>query len=190
MFIIPLDAAQQAKQVAPQIWVAVQQPAAGMPEGMKILITASTGAIIGIGGNFLMEFVRPWVAKGKLKRSIAKQLVYELRRNLQSIYFLAEMLESDRLLPGSWRKMYVADRLSSHDWGRYEFFLENRRETIYEMDQTASFANLKKIENDAREAAELQEFGRVKNLLTEFQTIAVLMIESLEKHPTRALTRR
>jgi hypothetical protein len=55
-------------QAPPQIYVTVQQPAGGMPEWLKILITAGEGALVGICSNIAMEYVKPWVAKRVLCR--------------------------------------------------------------------------------------------------------------------------
>lgn len=53
-------AAQQApvlaKQIAPNVYVTVQQPPHGMPEWVKTLLSA---AVFGIATSTAMEFVKP-----------------------------------------------------------------------------------------------------------------------------------
>jgi hypothetical protein len=46
---------QAAAQQLPPINVTVQQPAGGMPEWVKILISAGTGALFGVLSNIAME---------------------------------------------------------------------------------------------------------------------------------------
>jgi hypothetical protein len=41
-----------------------------MPEWVKILISAATGAVFGILGSFTMEYVKPWVAHRIARKNV------------------------------------------------------------------------------------------------------------------------
>ena len=69
-----IQVAQQAKEVAPQVWVTVQQPPPGMPEWLTILITAAVGAILGISTNIATEYLKPGITRKLNRRRIRRIL--------------------------------------------------------------------------------------------------------------------
>jgi hypothetical protein len=71
-----------------------QPSPAGTPEWARTLITAAAGAVIGIGSNIVMEFVRPYIAKTVARRTMASQLSVELTRNLRLIEAGYEWLQT------------------------------------------------------------------------------------------------
>src|SRR4051794_37652562 len=68
----------------PPIQVTVQSPP-GMPEWIKILITAATGALLGIISNIAMEYVKPWIARRQLRKTVTAQLMNEFRENVSIV---------------------------------------------------------------------------------------------------------
>lgn len=52
----------QAAAQLPPIYVTVQQPAGGLPEWEKTLISAGIGALFGILSSIGMEYAKPWIA--------------------------------------------------------------------------------------------------------------------------------
>jgi hypothetical protein len=76
---------QRAAQIPPEIHVTVQQPSGGMPEWVKILISALVGASFGILNSISMEYVKPWISRRLLKRTIKKHLNDEFLGNLTAI---------------------------------------------------------------------------------------------------------
>jgi hypothetical protein len=82
MLAFLLQAAQQAKQIAPNVYVTVQPPPAGMPEWVKILISAGTGALLGIASSIVMEYVKPWISQRATSKQLKDELTQELTENL------------------------------------------------------------------------------------------------------------
>jgi hypothetical protein len=93
MLSLFLQAAQQAKQVAPNVYVTVQQPPGGMPEWVRIVISASVGAFFGVGGNVAMELLKPKIVKGPSRREVVAQLVIEIRRNLDHLESIKKVIQ-------------------------------------------------------------------------------------------------
>jgi hypothetical protein len=102
MLSLILQTAQQAKQVAPNVYVTTQQPPGGMPEWVKIVISAAVGALFGIAGSVVMEFVKPKILNADLKRTVAFQLSWELDTNMRKIKGLSTAL-SEFPTPESWK---------------------------------------------------------------------------------------
>ena len=83
MFLSMVQAASQlARQIAPNMYVTVQQPLPGMPEWVKILISAGTGALLGIASNIAMEYLKPWIAERATSKQLKEELTEELTDNL------------------------------------------------------------------------------------------------------------
>ena len=133
MFIVPLDAAQQAKEVAPQVWVAVQQPA-GMPEWVGILLSAAVGAVFAIVAGLLTEYVKPRIQRGQVRRRMIEQLNDELLKNMASIEGAYQMLELE--LPKEKPRAQMAGvMLSLIKSDRFDHFFSEVKTLLYEYDQ-------------------------------------------------------
>jgi hypothetical protein len=115
MFMLLLQVAQQtptlAKQLSPNLYVTVQ-PSPGMPEWVKILITAAVGALVGIASNIAMEYVKPGIVKRQKRELIAQHLNAELCANMSAITAAKRVLEG--LMKDSTRQRY-GDRLCRQD---------------------------------------------------------------------------
>ena len=83
----------------PPIYVTVQQPAGGMPEWAKTLISAGIGALFGIISSLAMEYIKPAVLHRKQERIVKEQLAAEVSDNLSSIEGFARMLQEIRRTP-------------------------------------------------------------------------------------------
>jgi hypothetical protein len=75
-----IDIVQAASSV-----IYVQPASVGMPEWVRILISAETGAAFVILGNIMMEFATPYISKSVSKRTVTAQLGAELVVNMDSI---------------------------------------------------------------------------------------------------------
>lgn len=79
---------QIVPQVAPQlppIQITVQSPP-GMPEWIKILISAGVGALFGILGNMAMEILKPQIGTWLKRRELEKQAFRrELKANVDEV---------------------------------------------------------------------------------------------------------
>jgi hypothetical protein len=60
------------------------------------VLAASVGAVFGIGGNIAMEFIKPKIAKGALKREVSAQLVREIKRNLKHMKDAREVIQATK----------------------------------------------------------------------------------------------
>jgi hypothetical protein len=77
---------------AARLYVTLQQPA-GLPEWLKITITAAVGTAFGITASILVETVKPWIALKLGRRSARKQLLSELSQNITAIDGYQEFIE-------------------------------------------------------------------------------------------------
>jgi hypothetical protein len=67
-----------------------------MPEWLKILISAGTGALLGIVSNIGMEFVKPMIAQAVGRRRILNHLDEEFRGNYGAFLAVRKLTGSMR----------------------------------------------------------------------------------------------
>jgi hypothetical protein len=171
MLFMILQAAQQAKQVAPNVYV---MPApVGMPEWVKIVISAGVGAVFGIGGSVVMEFVKPKLSLATLKRSIATQLAFELRTNWSLVDDLSVLLSTVPTQENHILSKMVIDVTGELQWDRYDFYVSKERGCVYEMDPCNVYGDLLKIPTQMTEAARRYEYDVVHKLIERFKRIAM-----------------
>ena len=159
--------------------------ACGMPEWVKILISAGVGALFAILGSVLMEFIKPKISNATLKKAIAQQLSYELVRNWYVIDDLSKALaEAPKPAPHVLSQAVLKDtgRLK---WDRYEFYLAEERGCIYEMDPYSLFQSLLKIPTEMVEWSRRYKFDEVQKLINRYKRLSTAMSSSLIKKPTR-----
>ena len=142
MLLLLLQAAQQAptlaRQVAPQVYVTVQQPRGGMPEWATILITATVGALVGIVSNIAMEYVKPYISTSLLRKTVISQLSAELMKNMRSVEAGRRILEGAESKSMEEREyaLSVSRVLAAgikHD--RFDFYFTNEKSLVYEIDE-------------------------------------------------------
>lgn len=127
---------QLAKQVAPNLYVIVQQPPAGMPEWVKILISAGTGAVLGIASNVLMEYLKPLIAAKTTSRQLKDELTEELTGNLDLLQSLKSYLAATKDDSGVEdidiysRAISVATDATRD---RYDYFYEENKILLHKM---------------------------------------------------------
>jgi hypothetical protein len=84
----------QAAHQLPPIYVTVQQPPVppGLPEWVKLLISAGVGALFGISANIAMEFIKPAIAKRLMRKTVERQVLFgEFKENLNKIDAVSRM---------------------------------------------------------------------------------------------------
>jgi hypothetical protein len=154
-----------AQQVAPNVYVTVQPPPGGMPEWVKILLSATVGAFVGIVSNIAMEYMKPWIAKRNLRKTVTGQLVSELAANYSKIESGLRALAKVDETTGSSKKNAMAMAgiiLKDIDVDRYEFNFTNNKALVYEIDLNNSLTTVYKALKAARTAYETLDFPLVK----------------------------
>ncbi len=117
--------------------VYVQQAPGGMSEFTKVLIAASVGAVFGIGGNIMMEFIKPRIAKRSLKREITAQLIGEIKRNIKHLKDVRAVIQATK--NGSPMNVEHALYLLSNIWDdRYQHYVADQPILIWEIDRNKS----------------------------------------------------
>ena len=133
MLTLLLQAAQQAKEVAPQVYVTVQQPPPGMSEWVRIVISAGVGAIFGISGNVVMEFVKPIIQRGKAR----KQLVNEMVRYFAYVEVANDAFNRERETRPVLQKLEMVKGckalFNSIDPQRFKYLTGNQQSVVYEI---------------------------------------------------------
>lgn len=129
------------------VYITVQQPAGGMPEWVKILISAGVGALFGILGSIAMEFVRPTLLAQRMKKTVRQQLIAELKNNMKSLedldvrvfqnttYRERDLQPEYNIWPGT-VELFL-DRISND---RYQFYFEREKAALYALDDEIHLA--------------------------------------------------
>jgi hypothetical protein len=189
MLSLLIQAAQQATQVVPDVHIVLQQPpASGMPEWVKILISAGVGALFGILGSVVMEFIKPKISLATLKRSIATQLAFELRTNWSLVDDLSVTLTEVPVPENHTLCKNVIDSTDGLQWDRYEFYLSEERGCVYEMDPYNLFGDLLKMPPEMVELARRYKFDDVRKLIETFKNLNSGMSSSLDEKPMGAIS--
>lgn len=126
------------------IHITIQQPP-GMPEWIKILITAGTGAMLGIISNIAMEYVKPWISRKQVRKTVEAQLKSELIENWivikESIRILedAESKTKDHVLAAL---AVLKTMMPDIDDDRYTFNFQANKGLVYEIDPDKSLPRI------------------------------------------------
>jgi hypothetical protein len=173
-----VHAVQQAPanvaQAPPYIYVTVQQPSGGMPEWVKILITAAVGALIGIVSNIAMEYVKPWIAKRLMKRTVTTQIHTELLVAASEAEAAQRILtsgagksEEERLLA-----LQCAELIGMGvDSDRYDFYFTDQKALVYEIDKAKGIGVFYSNVKQATVVAKGRNFDDAKNLFIVAATL-------------------
>ncbi len=167
MLAMIIQATQLAKQVSPNVYVTVQPAPGGMPEWVKILITAAVGAVVGILGNIAMEYVRPHISSSMARENVRKQLIAELLGNLGNIENAAYLMEKVENLGTLEREVasdvcYNATKMISSD--RFDFYYQNQKNLIYEISSIAALKDFYNFVKGIRQHRP-DEFSQLGSLL-------------------------
>lgn len=120
----------------PQVFVSVQSPP-GMPEWVKIIISASVGALFAVLGGVVMEFVKPRIAK----REVELQLVAEVKRNLAHLNKVEQVIKTAS--DGGKMNMPHAEYLITNVWDdRYRHYIKEQPIFVYQIDRQKSLGEM------------------------------------------------
>jgi hypothetical protein len=123
-----------------------------MPESVKILITAAVGALVGIFSNIAMEYVKPWIAKQNLRKTITAQLAAELMDNLSLMEAADRMFKATKHRSESEQQhciLFSKTILSSIKNDRYTFYFEGEKSLVYEIDEGKTLTAFYELTKDA-----------------------------------------
>lgn len=138
---------QIAEQIPP-IMVTIQQSPAGMPEWVKILITATAGALVGIVSSILMEYLKPYIAKRLLKKTVTAQLGKELLKNLNHVDAGKRIVEGAEGRSKGDREFALKScgvLARSVESDRYDFYFAGEKAVVYELDEDESLSTFFKV---------------------------------------------
>jgi hypothetical protein len=136
MLLLLQAAAQHLPPGLPPIYVTVQQPAGGMPEWVRTLISAGVGALFGILSSTAMEFVKPIL----MKRTVRKQVIAELKRNMKPLQDLESIFQSGSYRERDLTPVYnmwpitVEVFLDKVSGDRYKYYFEMEKAAFYSLD--------------------------------------------------------
>jgi hypothetical protein len=163
-------AAQQAAQNAPaivqqappQVYVTVQQPSGGMPEWIKILISAAVGAGVGIFSNMVTEYIKSIKAKSQALKNLNSQLIPELKENLDQVETVRRM--TGRASEGGLDHRqsalgFARDILRSVTNDRYLSNFEEQKALVYEVDPKKTLSGFYRSVANALDAPNNFDFG-------------------------------
>jgi hypothetical protein len=127
---------QALMQAPPQV-IYVHEAAGGMPEWERTIISAGVGAVFAIASSLLMEYMKPWIQRGDVRRRMIRQLNEELLKNMPSIEGSLTMLSLD-LPPGRSERAkseMAGIMLSFVKSDRFDYFFTEEKTLLYEYDQ-------------------------------------------------------
>ena len=139
---------QFAAQQLPPIYVTVQQPAGGMPEWAKILISAATGALLGVISSIAMEYAKPWIAKRVMRSAMAVQLGIELMENQSKVEAAGRVLrETEEKSTEERTFALLACKViaSTIDSDRFDYYFAAQKVLVYELDEGRSLVTFYQI---------------------------------------------
>jgi hypothetical protein len=145
MLTLLLQTAQQAKLVAPNIYV-VPAPG-GMPEWVKILITAVVGAIFGVMSAPLTELAKTFILRIPARRKIRAQLVEELIENLDRLeQTTSEILELPKSTKPEVLRCLGAAEAAVHELrtDQFDHYFVTEKAIVYEIDPNRNLAEFYK----------------------------------------------
>jgi hypothetical protein len=165
-----VPALQQATSNAPppSVYVTVQQPSAGMPEWIKILLTAAVGALVGIASNIAMEYVKPWIAKRLMKKTVKTQIFTELLAAGSDAESAQRILASAAAQSGEAREFALQCAAiigSGIESDRYDFYFIDQKALVYEIDEAKLIAVFHKAVKEATAAARANNFDSAQKML-------------------------
>jgi hypothetical protein len=121
---------------ASRVYVTLKQPS-GLPEWVKLLISAGLGAVFGIVSSTAMEFLKPEIGGWIDRRSARKQLLAEIKQNIEAIdgfhQFLATEIgdaHGERLKAAFYVVRHI---MGSVQTNRFDFFLSERKDVLYRL---------------------------------------------------------
>jgi hypothetical protein len=157
-------------QAAPLLRTAIPQQAAGVtPEWAKTLITAATGAIVGIGSSIVMEFVRPSIAKSIARKTMVSQVSIEFTRNLRMIeagYQWQQSVDGKQRIVAAKISHVVKLIPPLIQCDRYLFFATSQKAIMYEYDPEGSLERFYRLTNRlVKLCSDNAEIGRIEEAL-------------------------
>jgi len=173
------------------IYLTVQQQA-GIPDWIKILISAAVGAAFGIGTSILMEFVKPSLGKRQLKKGIRVHLIDEATGALQAveacmkIFGAVEDVARSGAIALTFAELKIGDRFGE----RYDHFFEEEKIATFEIDKAmllrTFYAELRGLHKSLREHK--YSFSVIHALISSSSQLGRDALESLEAPPFRSHT--
>jgi hypothetical protein len=154
-------AAEQTRAIVqaapPQVFVTVQPPP-GMPEWVKIIISASVGALLAVLGSVVMEFIKPKIAR----RQISLQLVAEVKRNLGYLKKVEEVIKA--AANGEPLNMAHAEYLISNVWDeRFRYYMKEQPIFVYQIDRQKTLEEMYQMAKHDLPAA-LKQGGKYESI--------------------------
>ena len=122
---------QVSGQTVPPITVVVQQPQGGTPEWIKVLVPATVGALVGIMSNIAMEYVKPWIQRSNLQRTMKRDLMRELAENKLLIEEHLDFYQRDQSADTIF-KLRTALEFVNDD--RFRFYYQDHKTLLYAVD--------------------------------------------------------
>lgn len=129
------------QQAPPQIHVVIDQTP-GTPEWIKLLISGAVGLIFGLMSSILMEYVKPLIMSGKIRKEAKKEVSAELIGNLNLVsslwnYFSSGNPESNETEVIA-RTLLITQRIKRDRYGEY---FENHKAVLYSIDSQKKLAS-------------------------------------------------
>jgi hypothetical protein len=127
----------QATPIQP-INVIVRQ-AVGMPEWVRILISAGAGAVFGILGSLATEYVKPCIVTGRMEKLISIHLNQEFLENLGELEAAGRILADANERTNSDKDhalMAVDEILRRVRQDRYDLYFRSEKSVVYKIDRS------------------------------------------------------
>jgi len=133
MFLFIDNPSVIVQQVPPQIQVNVQMPP-GMPEWLRIVISAAVGALFALAGSLVGEYVKPWIAKRHARKSMIPQLNEELLGNVRVIENAKAVLAGSGGREDA-KEMIAGLMLTMMRRDRFNYYYVEQKSLLYEYDK-------------------------------------------------------
>lgn len=128
----------QAAAQLPPIYVTVQQPAGGLPEWEKTLISAGIGALFGIFSSIGMEYAKPWIANRATRKNMVPLVHAEFTFDLGTIESAVRLLgeaEKESKYRRTLATVYSVTMANTLLFDRFDHFFMKEKALFAEMDE-------------------------------------------------------
>ena len=181
MVALILQAAQQAKQIAPNVYVVVQQPASGMPEWIKILLSAVVGSVFTIGAGVFSELTKPLLAQQTMASLFVIAFRRELRRNQTYVVIARNELKGYRTIRKENHECcnLLRTAVAKVKWTRYEYYKANETSTVHDVDRYDHIDDVYSLVQQIQDSGDRHNFDEASEKCTAFIEFCDHILESL-----------
>ena len=127
----------------PPVYVTIQSP-----HGFPTWAVALISSLAGFTSSLLMEYVKPVIARRRIRRTIKGQLAAEIIRNMHALHRAIELTErasTKSRLNKDATVSYLKDIHEQISRDRYDYYHSSDKDVVYDLDQQGNLEQFYKM---------------------------------------------